>query len=95
MSMTNGKPLGRPPHRNSKHGPAAASDAIFGEWSRGRLLAMDRKFCERLERAIKRHKERRESATGVPGVHCVGSESSWQKPAGDANREAIGSSPMR
>jgi hypothetical protein len=82
MSASNGKPPGRPPHRNSKFGPCAANDGTIGAWPRPQLVRMDARFCAALERAFKRGKE---SAAGV----CVRSESNWQKPAGDRKREPI------
>jgi hypothetical protein len=53
MSETNGRRSGRPPHKNSKTAPNQAGDEL-AQWSRIQLVRMDEKFCQRMERAIKR-----------------------------------------
>jgi hypothetical protein len=57
MASLNGKPVGRPPHRNSRHGPYAPSDALQGGWTRVRLEAMNARFVKRMRWAISRGKE--------------------------------------
>ena len=61
MSKANGKPRGRPPHKNSKAAlpePGDEQDA----YTHAQLLRFDNRFRARLLRAFKRGKESRESA---------------------------------
>jgi len=57
MGAINGKPLGRPPHKNSKEAPPQAGDEL-GAYSYSQLMRMDEKFRERMTRAIERGLER-------------------------------------
>jgi hypothetical protein len=50
------------PYVNGKQTTPQPGDELVGEWSRARLLTMDKKFAERLERAFRSGSERRESA---------------------------------
>jgi hypothetical protein len=54
MATSNGKSVGRPPHvhsriRDEQH---EASDEISGGWTLERLLRMNDRFVDRMERAI-------------------------------------------
>ena len=53
MAAGNGRSVGRPPHLRCKilERPEP-DDAVVGSWPRERLLEMDQRFVERLERAI-------------------------------------------
>jgi hypothetical protein len=57
MSATNGKPRGRPPHKNSKAALPMPGDEQCGDYSHARLVRMDNRFRARLLRAFKRGKE--------------------------------------
>jgi len=57
MGAFNGKPVGRPPHKNSKEAPPQAGDEL-GAYSYSQLLRMNDRFVERVERAIARGLER-------------------------------------
>jgi len=43
MARANGKPRGRPPHKNSKAALPMPGDEQYGDYSRDRLLRMDSK----------------------------------------------------
>jgi hypothetical protein len=53
MGALNGKPVGRPPHKNSKEALPVAGDEL-GAWSYSQLLRMNEKFSQRMTRAIER-----------------------------------------
>src|SRR5262249_19795254 len=61
MGALNGKPVGRPPHKNSKEAPPVAGDEL-GAYSYSQLMRMDEKFRERMTRAIERGLERAPAA---------------------------------
>jgi hypothetical protein len=61
MSSSNGKRR-REPYTNGKSSPSQPGDERDGEWPRERLIEMDRRFVERVERAIALGLERRERA---------------------------------
>jgi hypothetical protein len=54
MATSSGKSVGRPPHVHSqiRDGQPAPSDEIAGGWTFERLLQMNDRFIERVERAI-------------------------------------------
>jgi hypothetical protein len=54
MATSNGKSVGRPPHVHSRirDGQHEPSDEISGGWTPERLLQMNDRFVERVERAI-------------------------------------------
>jgi hypothetical protein len=54
-------PKPKQPYRNGKNTPQAG-DERDGTWPREQLLAMNRRFVERVERAIRLGLERRENA---------------------------------
>jgi len=56
MSTTNGKPRGRQPYLNGARAPI--DHDAEAPYSRAQLLRMDRRFVERMERAIERGLER-------------------------------------
>jgi len=58
MSDSNGRIRRKEPYRNGKHTPPQPGDEMVGEYTRERLIRMDEKFCERMERAIARGLER-------------------------------------
>jgi len=53
MGALNGKPVGRPPHKNSKEAPPVARDEL-STWPYAELLRMNADFCRAMERAIKK-----------------------------------------
>jgi hypothetical protein len=66
MSGSNGKRNRRPePYTNGKDCPMQPGDEQVGEYSRERLLRMDARFVERVERAFETGRERRQSAGGA------------------------------
>jgi hypothetical protein len=65
MGALNGKPVGRPPHKNSKEALPVDGDEAVGEWSRERLIKMDARFCERMLWALAKRSEGR-SLTAPP-----------------------------
>jgi hypothetical protein len=69
MARRNGKPLGRPPHKSSRRAPFEPGDEQVGEYKRDQLLAMNAKFCARLEAAFAAGGESRESAAQASPFH--------------------------
>ena len=61
MSSGNGRPLGRPPHKNSKAAPLQPGDEV-GAYAYAQLLRMDRRYVAAAEEAIRLGLERRTSA---------------------------------
>ena len=61
MSTGNGRPLGRPPHKNSKAAPPQPGDEV-GAYTYAQLLRMDRRYVAAAEEAIRLGLERRTSA---------------------------------
>jgi hypothetical protein len=61
MSTGNGRPLGRPPHKNSKAAPPRPGDES-GACTYGQLLRMGRRYVAAAEEAIRLGLERRTSA---------------------------------
>jgi hypothetical protein len=51
MSTGNGRPLGRPPHKNSKAAPLQPGDEV-GAYTYAQLLRMDRRYVAAAEEAI-------------------------------------------
>ena len=66
MAAGNGRSVGRPPHLRCKilERPEP-DDAVVGSWPRERLLEMDARFVERLERAIAAGDENRQAAAAT------------------------------
>jgi hypothetical protein len=62
MAKANGRPRGRPPHKNSKAALPMPGDEQYGDYSRERLLRMDSKFVARVERAFRNGGETQEAA---------------------------------
>jgi hypothetical protein len=59
----NGKRVRKPePYLASKRAPFQPGDEVVGEYSRERLIAMDRRFVERVERTFENGSEHRQSA---------------------------------
>jgi hypothetical protein len=70
MSASNGKRnRGRVPYVSGKQTPWQPGDQEQGQWTHERLLAMDRRFCERVERAFENGSEHRQSAA-MNGAHA-------------------------
>jgi hypothetical protein len=65
MSKRNGKRRNRKPtpYRNGRNSMPIDSDERIGLWPPSRLLAMDRRFVEQVERAFKNGDESREAAS--------------------------------
>ena len=61
MSSGNGRPLRRPPHKNSKAAPLQPGDEV-GAYAYAQLLRMDRRYVAAAEEAIRLGLERRTSA---------------------------------
>jgi hypothetical protein len=61
MSTGNGRPLGRPPHKNSKTAPLQSGDEV-GAYTYAQLLRMDRRDVAAAKEAIRLGLERRTSA---------------------------------
>jgi|SRR5215467_6206317 len=61
MSTGNGRPLGRPPHKNSKAALLQPGDEV-GAYAYAQLLRMDRRYVAAAEEAIRFGLERRTSA---------------------------------
>ena len=61
MSTGNGRPPGRPPHKNSKAAPLQPGDEV-GAYTYAQLLRMDRRYVAAAEEAIRLGLERRTSA---------------------------------
>jgi hypothetical protein len=59
MATSDGRSVGRPPHLHIKGMYPEPGDEIAGEWTIERLLRMNERFVERLERAFARGLERR------------------------------------
>jgi hypothetical protein len=63
MLSSNGeRNRGRVPYVSGKKTPWQPGDQEQGCWSYDRLIAMDRRFCERVERAFENGSEHRQSA---------------------------------
>src|SRR5262249_56491711 len=60
MSTGNGRPPGRPPHKNWKAAPLQPGDEI-GAYTYAQLLRMDRRYVAAAEEAIRLGLERRTS----------------------------------
>src|SRR6516162_4259834 len=60
MSTGNGRPPGRPPHKNSKAAPLQPGDEV-GAYTYAQLLRMDRRYVAAAEEAIRLGLERRTS----------------------------------
>ena len=67
MSTGNGRPLGRPPHKNSKAAPLQPGDEV-GAYTYAQLLRMDRRYVAAAEEAIRLGLERRASAFAEQGT---------------------------
>ena len=65
MSKANGKPRGRPPHKNSKAALPMPGDEQVGGWSQAQLIRMDHRFRARLLRAFESGKENRQAAAAT------------------------------
>jgi hypothetical protein len=52
MATSSGRSVGRPPHVHSKMRDSEPGDEIAGGWTLERLLRMNDRFVERVERAI-------------------------------------------
>jgi len=61
MPTGKGRPLGRPPHKNSKAAPLQPGDEV-GAYTYAQLLRMDRRYVAAAEEAIRLGLERRTSA---------------------------------
>ena len=59
MARANGRPRGRPPHKNSKAALPMPGDEQYGDYSHAQLIRMDNRFRARVLRAFKRGKENR------------------------------------
>jgi len=63
---SNGKRVRRPePYVCGKDTPPQTGDEVVGEYSRERLIRMNDRFVERVERAFQSGSERRQSAGGA------------------------------
>jgi hypothetical protein len=67
------QPSSQPTARRLRIGSPEPGDEQEGAWPRSRLIAMDQRFRERVQRAIARGTESRESAIGNP--HSAGAPS--------------------
>jgi len=67
MSTGNGRPLGRPPHKNSKAAPLQPGDEV-GAYTYAQLLRMDRRYVAAAEEAVRLGLERRTSAFAEQGT---------------------------
>ena len=65
MARANGKPRGRPPHKNSKAALPMPGDEQVGGWSQAQLIRMDHRFRARLLRAFESGKENRQAAAAT------------------------------
>jgi hypothetical protein len=65
MARANGKPRGRPPHKNSKAALPMPGDEQVGGWSQAQLIRMDNRFRARLLRAFESGKENRQAAAAM------------------------------
>ena len=65
MARANGKPRGRPPHKNSKAALPMPGDEQVGGWSQAQLIRMDNRFRARLLRAFESGKENRQAAAAT------------------------------
>jgi hypothetical protein len=61
VARGNGRPRGRPPHKNSRAALPEPGDEQ-GAYSHAQLIRMDNRFRARLLRAFKRGKENRQAA---------------------------------
>jgi len=65
-SASNGKRnRSRQPYQHGKHSPWRPGDEREGDWSRERLIKMDARFRERIERAFRFGLETREAAVSA------------------------------
>jgi len=63
---SNGKRVRRPePYLAGKTTPPQPGDEVVGEYSRERLIKMNDRFVERVERAFENGGERRQSGSGI------------------------------
>jgi hypothetical protein len=67
MAAANGKPRGRPPHKNSKAAPPEPGDEQ-STYTRTQLIRFDNRFRSRLLRAFRKGLESRESAANQLSV---------------------------
>ena len=65
VARANGKPRGRPPHKNSKAALPMPGDEQVGGWSQAQLIRMDHRFRARLLRAFESGKENRQAAAAT------------------------------
>jgi hypothetical protein len=65
MARANGRPRGRPPHKNSKAALPMPGDEQYGDYSHAQLIRMDNRFRARVLRAFKRGKENRQAAAAT------------------------------
>jgi hypothetical protein len=74
MAGRNGKPLGRPPQKAAGVRPSSRATSKWVSTKRDQLLAMNAKFCARLEAAFAAGGESRESAAqayAIPSRNLV------------------------
>src|SRR6516162_873815 len=64
MAKANGRPRGRPPHKNSKAAPSEPGDEQ-GAYTHAQLVRIDNRLRARLLRAFKRGKENRQAAAAT------------------------------
>ena len=64
MAKANGRPRGRPPHKNGKAAPSEPGDEQ-GAGTHAELIRMNNRFRTRLLRAFKRGKENRQAAAAT------------------------------
>jgi hypothetical protein len=64
MAKANGRPRGRPPHKNSRAALPEPGDEQ-NAYTHAQLIRMDNRFRARLLRAFKRGKENRQAATAT------------------------------
>ena len=70
MAKANGRPRGRPPHKNGKAAPSEPGDEQ-GACTHAELIRMNNRFRTRLLRAFKRGKENRQAAAAMYDVKPV------------------------
>ena len=70
MAKANGRPRGRPPHKNSKAAPSEPGDEQ-GAGTHAELIRMNNRFRTRLLRAFKRGKENCQAAAAMYDVKPV------------------------
>src|SRR5262249_61852288 len=65
MSETDGRPRGRPPHRNTSKGALSEPGDEQNTYTHAQLIRFDNRFRRRLLHASRRGLESRESAAGL------------------------------